>query len=200
MARAATRSRSRRGHTRSPPARATSSSARSPRRVSVRSNSTATADFTVAGGPAKLDVTVVPKQSPINVSDSPEQSGPAQTTVNVTVRNHGKGTAEGVSPQEPRHRVGRRRRQGAEAAARWRRSGRRRSPTWATSRPASPSPANSSSRRPGTGRTSSRPRRRARTSRARSRAPARRRSSRSRRCCSSIRGRSRASRARMRPS
>ena len=67
------------------------------KKVTVRGNSTAKADFTVAGGPAKLNVTVVPKQSPINVSDSPEQSGPAQTTVDVTVRNHGKGTAEGVS-------------------------------------------------------------------------------------------------------
>jgi hypothetical protein len=66
------------------------------KRVSVRTNSTATANFTVAGGPAKLDISVVPKQSPINVSDSPEESGPAQTTVDVTVRNHGKGTAEGV--------------------------------------------------------------------------------------------------------
>jgi hypothetical protein len=67
------------------------------KKVTVRGNSTATANFTVSGGPAKLDVSVVPKQSPINVSDSPEQSGPAQTTVDVTVRNHGKGTAEAVS-------------------------------------------------------------------------------------------------------
>ncbi len=67
------------------------------KQVTVRSNSTATADFTIAGGPARLDVTVLPKQTPINVSDSPEQSGPAQTTVDVTVNNRGKGTAESVT-------------------------------------------------------------------------------------------------------
>jgi hypothetical protein len=67
------------------------------KKVSVGTNKTGRADFTVGGGPAKLAVEVVPKQSPINVSDSPEQDGPARTTVAVTVRNSGKDTATGVT-------------------------------------------------------------------------------------------------------
>ncbi len=67
------------------------------KKVTVGTNKTGRADFTVGGGPAKLDIEVVPKQSPINVSDSPEQDGPAQTTVDVTVRNTGKDTATGVA-------------------------------------------------------------------------------------------------------
>ncbi len=70
------------------------------KKVSVGTNKTGRADFTVGGGPAKLDVEVVPKQTPINVSDSPEQDGPAQTTVDVTVRNTGEDTAAGVTLED----------------------------------------------------------------------------------------------------
>jgi hypothetical protein len=67
------------------------------KKVTVGTNKTGRADFTVGGGAAKLDVEVVPKQTPINVSDSPEQDGPAQTTVDVTVRNTGEETATAVT-------------------------------------------------------------------------------------------------------